>query len=290
MLALSQPKRKRFFGIMFIRQRRNTLLGKRPLHHRPRSSALELTPPRTGWLSSHPLTSPILCSRTNDLIRRSLNQNSVVFSSEGLTLFSLDHVYTFKCQLHTYSRTLAQSDLTSAIEELQRLVLAQNGRRITKGYLMRAYDWLGVSLAALVDVNEGYKAVYGGAQRRGGIELQNEERRSPPPLKTNFHPWEIQMLDGMRENPIARRKLVLWSPESAGGTPGAVVDVGESAKGRDRDGLVRVDEDRGPHYRGPATPNTWEDVTPVTRGEWLCLMVGESWREARTVPVITCFD
>lgn len=265
-------------------------MGKRPLHHRPRSSALELTPPRTGWLSSHPLTSPILCSRTNDLIRRSLNQNSVVFSSEGLTLFSLDHVYTFKCQLHTYSRTLAQSDLTSAIEELQRLVLAQNGRRITKGYLMRAYDWLGVSLAALVDVNEGYKAVYGGAQRRGGIELQNEERRSPPPLKTNFHPWEIQMLDGMRENPIARSKLVLWSPESEGGTPGAVVDVGESAKGRDRDGLVRVDEDRGPHYRGPATPNTWEDVTPVTRGEWLCLMVGESWREARTVPVITCFD
>jgi len=120
------------------------------------------------------------------LIRRSLSQNEVVFCSEGLTLLSLDHVYTFKCYLHTYSTTLSPADLTSAVDELRRLVLAQNGRCISKGYLMRAYNWLGVSLAALVDVNEGYKTAYGGRERAGGIEVQNEERQSPPPLKTSF--------------------------------------------------------------------------------------------------------
>lgn len=132
---------------------------------------------RSGWLSPTSSNSP----STQDLITRSLSQNMPLFSSEGLTLLALDHIYSFKCVLSIYSRTLSPSHLTAAVDELRRLVLSKNGKRITKAYLMRSYDWLSVSLAALCDVNEAYKNVYGGPERWGGIEVPE----SPPPLKTS---------------------------------------------------------------------------------------------------------
>jgi hypothetical protein len=242
---------------------------------------------RSGWLSPYPLTNTITCPATNDLIHRSLSQNEVLFSSEGLTLLSLDHVYTFKCHLHTFSRTFSPNDLTSAVDELRRLVLAQNGRRITKGYLMRAYEWLGVNLPALVDVNEGYKTAYGGKARTSGIEVVNEGRTSPPPLKTNFEMKEIRKMKikvalGCDASPTASSSGNSSEDEGA-----ALREVGESAKGKDTvvDGIR---EDRGPHRRGPATPNGYEDITPVTKGEWCFLMVGDGWKEAKTAAVVTC--
>ncbi len=167
-------------------------------------------------------------------------------------------------------------------------MLAQNGRRVTKGYLIRAYEWLGVSLAALVDVNEGYKTAYGGKTRTGGIEVVNEERTSPPPLKTNFEMKEIRKMKikvafGCDASPTASSSGN--SSEDEGAAP--LIEVGESAKGKDAivDGIR---EDRGPHRRGPATPNGFEDITPVTKGEWCFLMVGDGWKEAKTAAVVTC--
>ncbi|XMA19987.1 hypothetical protein WAI453_012778 [Rhynchosporium graminicola] len=252
----------------------------------------------SGWLSPAPLTKSTSCPLTSHLIHRSLTQNEVIFSSEGLTLLSLDHVYTFKCHLHTYSRSLTPSDLTIAVDELRRLVLAQNGKRITKGYLMRAYEWLGVSLAALVDVNEGYKTAYGGQERFGGIDVQSEERRSPPLLKTNFVAGEIGGLRKMKlslsmnfasaSEVSSPSQSVCESTCSDDGAKTLVsVNVGESAKGTDK-GVEELREDRGPFRRGPMTPNGFEDVTPITKGEWCFLMVGDGWKEAKTAPVETC--
>lgn len=161
---------------------------------------------------------------------------------------------------------------------------------------MRAYDWLGVSLAALVDVNEGYKTAYGGAGRTSGIEIISEERASPLPegkillpLKTDFSAAELRKL----------RMTVAFADESdsesSRGTASeeseedssSLVDVGESAKGRDA-GVDGMRPDRGPHFRGPPTPNGFEDITPVTKGEWCFLMVGEGWMQAKTAAVVTC--
>ncbi|CZR61663.1 uncharacterized protein PAC_11560 [Phialocephala subalpina] len=240
----------------------------------------------SGWLSSQSLSESHPCPSTNDLIHRSLTQNEILFSSEGLTLLSLDHVYTFKCQLHTYSRTLSPTDLTSAVDELRRLVLAQHGRRITKGYLMRAYDWLGISLAALVDVNEGYKVAYGGKERFGGIEVQNEERQSPPPLKTNFEMKEIRR---MRIKVGFGDRSPSTSSNCGSESGDEAIQVGESAKGKDTLPVEEeLREDRGPHRRGPTTPNGFEDITPVTKGEWCFLMVGDGWKDAKTAAVETC--
>lgn len=77
---------------------------------------------------------------------------------------------------------------------------------------------------------------------------------------------------------------------SPGGSAVREVQVGESTRGPDS-GLsgerLEVREDRGPHRRGPLTPNGFEDITPVTKGEWCFLMVGEGWKEARTAAVET---
>ena len=153
---------------------------------------------------------------------------------------------------------------------------------------MRAYEWLGVSLAALVDVNEGYKTAYGGSARTGGIEVVNEERTSPPPLRTNFGRKEIKRMR-MMVGPGDDSPTTEISSESGSDCEEgpALVEVGESAKGKDA-GVDGMRPDRGPHRRGPATPNGFEDITPVTKGEWCFLMVGDGWKEAKTAAVVTC--
>ncbi|RDW65444.1 hypothetical protein BP5796_10136 [Coleophoma crateriformis] len=256
----------------------------------------------SAWLSAQPLTTSSRCAMTNDLIRRSITQNEIIFCSEGLTLLSLCHIYTFKCYLHNYSRLLTPAALTAGVDELQRLVLAHHGRRITKGYLIRTYSWLGVSLSALVDVNEGYKKSYGGIERLSGIEISNEERHSPPPLKTEF---------GRLAPPPPRRPALQLAYLD---TRREVVEVGESAKGRDitlspaaslsshhtsvsynqdsvtkkfYNDLTSFREDRGPHLRGPVTPNDYGDITPITKGEWKFLIVGDGFG-TKTGPLEVC--
>lgn len=160
---------------------------------------------------------------------------------------------------------------------------------------MRAYDWLGVSLAALVDVNEGYKTAYGGEMRWGGIEVADEERRSPAPptLRTDFAGSGIAVRRVRIDGSASSSDGVCLSPggnvsprsHRARSPVDKEVRVGESAQGIEG-GLDK--EDRGPHRRGATTPNGFEDITPVTKGEWLCLMVGDEWKKPKVAPVVTC--
>lgn len=285
---------------------------------------------RSGWLPTTSLSSP-LNPQTHDILHRSLIQNEILFSSEGLTLLALDRIYTFKMLLHVYSTLLSRSSLTLAVDELHRLVLAQGGKPITKSYLMRAYAWMGVSLAALVDVNEGYKVAYGGARRRSGVievsvgavalspslesvSSTERARRSPPALQTTFNTADIRRMKMqlcVSTSPATLNKPASnFSSSSSSVATLTPVEVGESAKGRDvqitpresvpRGGfkarneeyspfaaLAAGGEDRGPHRRGPMTPNGFEDITPVTKGEWCFLMVGDGWKDAsRRAPAV----
>jgi len=190
----------------------------------------------------------------------------------------------------------------SAVDELRRLVLARQGRRITKGYLMRAYDWLGVSLSALVDVDEGYKVAYGGKLRWGGIEVLNDSSKSPPPLKTNFGDKEIRQVrfEGIltpggnvrpaKQQQVQERTIREESPVREE----MPVQVGESARGVDKtvsafEYYSRLkDQRRGSRMRAVTPPNGFEDLTPVTKGEWLCLMMCEDWKESKKAPVVVC--
>jgi hypothetical protein len=183
---------------------------------------------------------------------------------------------------------------------------------------MKQYEWLGVSLAALVDVNEGYKAAYGGMSRDSGVDMGFEDRSRLSPmmssrfqhlpklgLKTDFGVNELRRMrfnvggggslksssstvddDDNDKSPIERD----YEGEQGEKSPlDKEVEVGESAKGRDDWGMrLSWKEDRGPHLRGPVTPNGFEDITPVTKGEWCFLMVGEGWKAGRRGAVETC--
>lgn len=208
-----------------------------------------------NWLQGTSLSAPISDVSTRELIRNSLRQNRVVYTSPGLELLAMDGVFGFKCMLHGYSRSLSSEDMGLAIDELRRLVLVRGGK-IGRAEVMRCYEWVGISLSALCDVEEGYWRIYGGEMREGAI-FNEEVRERGLCLKTVF----------MKEEAGEEEELV---------------EVGESAKGKDGESPIweRIGgdgekEDRGPFLRGEKTPNRAEDVSPGTRGEWECLMRGE---------------
>ncbi|KFY60305.1 hypothetical protein V496_05382 [Pseudogymnoascus sp. VKM F-4515 (FW-2607)] len=112
------------------------------------------------------------------LTHRSLQQHQILFSSEGLTLLSLDRIYTLKHALATYSRLLSTgasapaiaTALARSISELRALVFTQAGRPIANTYLQRSYDHLRVSPFALRAVNSA-----GGAEAGDAADAEGEE-------------------------------------------------------------------------------------------------------------------
>ncbi|KAI0420058.1 hypothetical protein F5X98DRAFT_362133 [Xylaria grammica] len=144
------------------------------------------------------------CGLSAELVRRSVQQNEVLFSAGGLTLLGLDRLYSFKAALTAYARSIAASTsriqtplsspglsnhptnpmslsptstvvdssrLEDAVDCLRRLVLSNGSRPISKADLYRSFDWMGVNSTALADVERMYKRAYGGPERRGPFEL-----------------------------------------------------------------------------------------------------------------------
>lgn len=124
-----------------------------------------------------------LSSTSATLIRQSLQQNRLIHTSEGLTVLSLDRIYTLKLALARYtylSSTRAttssiQEALAAVVDELRLAVWSQRGVGIEKSLLLRSYDHLPISLQALRDVNAAYGAVTGRAAPILSID-------APPPL------------------------------------------------------------------------------------------------------------
>ncbi|KAJ4424326.1 hypothetical protein N0V82_001026 [Gnomoniopsis sp. IMI 355080] len=110
------------------------------------------------------------------VLHSSILQNEVLHSSDGMTLLSLDHLYTFKTALSHYAATRSEPSshfrLEDAVDELRRYVLSSTAgrRRLLKSTLVQAYDWLGpVNDAALAAVTEMYSRAYG-AETDMGVE------------------------------------------------------------------------------------------------------------------------
>ncbi|KAJ4391899.1 hypothetical protein N0V93_005519 [Gnomoniopsis smithogilvyi] len=102
------------------------------------------------------------------VLHSSILQNEVLHSSEGMTLLSLDHLYTFKTALSHYTATRSEPTshfrLEDAVDDLRRYILSSTAgrRRLLKSTLVQAYDWLGpVNDAALAEVTEMYSRAYG---------------------------------------------------------------------------------------------------------------------------------
>ncbi|KAI1464644.1 uncharacterized protein F4812DRAFT_149165 [Daldinia caldariorum] len=168
----------------------------------------------TSWLP--PAATASACGLNDDLVRRSMLQNEVLFSSEGLTLLGLDRLYSFKSALAVYARSTYASPsptpsssssaananaaptttgktpdstrLEDAVDALRRLVLANGGRPVSKSDLLRSYDWLGANARALRDVESMYRRAYGGLDRTGAFETTSSSiPAATPPYQEEQH-------------------------------------------------------------------------------------------------------
>ncbi|KAI1103787.1 hypothetical protein F4804DRAFT_309193 [Jackrogersella minutella] len=312
----------------------------------------------TGWLPA--ATTASACGLNVDLVRRSLVQNELLFSSEGLTLLGLDRMYTFKAALAAYARSIncggssssssrtadSGTQIEDAVDSLRRLVLANCGRPVSRADLYRSYDWLGVNARALKDVEEMYRRAYGGPERAGAFEMTAAEREreaarpvvkigSPPAPKTTQKTQTTPVLKlntrlatatttrifKPKARPIAAKETPHHHQQQPENVQGAgVIQVGiklETFLAPDSDdedeeeehtarpaaqGLpfwtagASIDEmmlspccgDRQSQRLGPSTPNGYDDISPVTRGEWGFLFTGDGWKQGKTAAVETC--
>lgn len=113
------------------------------------------------------------------VLHASILQNEALHTSEGLTLLSLDHLYTFKSALAHYAGTrrlqVAASHfaLEDAVDELRRYVLSSTAgrRKLLKSTLVQAFEWLGaVDDTALAEVMVMYARAYGGGMDSGVVD------------------------------------------------------------------------------------------------------------------------
>ncbi|OAA44826.1 hypothetical protein NOR_03580 [Metarhizium rileyi] len=302
--------------------------------------------------SLSPAVDPSTCGLTSQLIANSLLQNEVLFSSDGLTLISLDRLYSLKSALSSYSKSKAHFRLEDAVDELRRYVLANNGEKVTKSDLLRSYDWLSVGTSAVSDLDTMYRRAYGGPDGIGAIsglghpsstipscflpepvirsdeddefmlEFDDDPDLSPTQIGLAVTTFEMRK-PSTPKGPILKIQTNLTkpvrSPELKNGQDGVdKVEDSEKRIGTAEDGDEDGDQtarplesrvsgvahwsasidhvlnagaespDRRSIFQIPITPNGYDDISPITRGEWGFLMVNNAFRGGRTVAVETC--
>lgn len=283
----------------------------------------QLTPSSSERI--HAPMSPSASGLPDQLIHRSIAQNDVLFSSEGLTLLSLDRLYCLKAALSAYTKTKSPMRLEDAVDELHRYVLAANGRKVTKADLMRSYDWLSVSHWAMTDLDRMYKRAYGGPDRVGAISglASRNAPKLPKPMAGRRKGWSggdeaetsAAMSDGTevaapKAEPTTLPKVPVlklqtnFDPPASDGGPATSKDAGATANNSgciplmvqpwttSIDDILSADilsPVPGSTRLGPRTPNGQDDISPITRGEWGFLMVDGAFQSGKTAAVQQAF-
>ncbi|OJJ01408.1 hypothetical protein ASPVEDRAFT_40989 [Aspergillus versicolor CBS 583.65] len=229
------------------------------------------------------------------LIERSILQNEVVFSREGLTLLNVDRIYTFKrrlCILSTSDSTAQNprrdSYIGSCVRLLHRTIQDFNGRPFSKAFFHRVYEQLDVDDSLLSHVAGVYKKQY----KQEGIVIPptSATTKAPtpttattpasapaaaPPKASPIKPINpLKPTSTVTVTAIAEKKefkKVLKSPVRA-------IRIRKQSSGPPLSGANSATR------RGPKTPLSASDVTPITRNEWN-LLFGPDFRKNR--PVVT---
>lgn len=103
------------------------------------------------------------------VVYRSLVQNDVVFSSEGLTIIAIDHAYALKAGLNDMENR--RGSLLEQVLLLRRIVYISRGRPLTRGYIRRCYSGLETSDSMLLRLNAEYEQKY---KARGVVGVNDE--------------------------------------------------------------------------------------------------------------------
>ena len=146
--------------------------------------------------STDRVVSALLEMRPSDsyLIRRSIIQHETIFSGEGLTLFTVDHIYTFKNSLTAFANIRSQDTghedlIVSTTQLLHRINTIYRGVRLSKSYLERAF---GTELrhSVLREVHEAYLRIFGepGIQGMAGNQIPQLAELESPIAQTPISP------------------------------------------------------------------------------------------------------
>jgi hypothetical protein len=196
------------------------------------------------------------------LIQQSIMQNEVAYSSEGLTLLNMDRIYTIKRRLSILSQreNAPESYIASCVGLLHRTIRDFQGRPFSKAFFHRVYEQLDVRDELLARVAEAYKAKY--AQE--GVVFPPRPR---PAAKAGPAPVA-------RRSPIRGAAAAAAAPRSR--------RPGQSGQGHAPPPSMQNTSAK----RGPKTPLSASDVTPVTKNEWNMLVRSEL-SQAKPLPAVT---
>ena len=111
------------------------------------------------------------------IVRRSIIQNDIIFRDEGLTLLSMDNIYTFKQLLCTLSKPewVANSRdvcLSSCVHLLQRINEIYTDPKLSKSYLARVYKEVEFKQDAYEEVASAFSTNYCTASIRDVTTLE----------------------------------------------------------------------------------------------------------------------
>ena len=272
-----------------------------------------------------PAVGPAACGLTNRLILQSILQNKVVFSSEGMTLFALDRLYSLKAALSAYYKTRSPLRLEDAANELRRLVLANKGSKVPRADLLRSYDWLSISHSAVTDLDRMYKRMYGGQEGIGAISGINDTRmrtvakpttgsddksRDKDPKEYDI---KIALANQAREKSPSSPKMPVLKLQTKFDARSKDEDTQDDSSAISTakpsgwlpimlqpfhsssiDGILSagvMSPGPSPARLGPRTPNGYEDISPVTRGEWGFLMIDDAFQGRKNKATVgTCWS
>jgi len=190
------------------------------------------------------------------LVQQSILQNEILFSQEGLTVLNIDRIYTFKRRLCILSRGGNNSSnipedayISSCVHLLRQTILDLQGRPFSKAFFHRVYEQLDVRDDLLVKAANAYRAKYG----QDGIVLPQTQTQPQAQSRGryDYHVGRRSPTRGVR----VRRQA---TPPSRQGTPPGRAGT--------------------PFKRGPKTPLSASDVTPITRNEWN-ILIGPEFRQ-----------
>lgn len=184
------------------------------------------------------------------LVQQSIMQNEVVFSQEGLTLLNMDRIYTFKRRLcilsnRPFSRSDGQS-MSSCVQLLHRLMADFQGRPFSKAFFHRVYEQLDVKDELLTAIALAYKQAYDQeAIILPSLPKVNEPKKAPVKVVAKTPKATIKTVRVRRPPPPAKSSVSI--------------------------------------RRGPKTPLSASDVTPITKNEWNLITT----KDIRLQPTVT---
>lgn len=218
-------------------------------------------------------------SKNEFLIEQSLRQNEILFSQEGLTLLNVDRIYTLKrrlCVLAQNQKCIKNEEkyLSSCVQLLNKTIASCQGRPFSYGFFHRAYEHLNVTDDLLRKVAEAYKTRYG---QEGIVIITPKSSPALPAVAPTA--TASTKKEPTRKSPVMRTAAA--NPRIR--RPPVMAAASSSSASRHHRAPSRVPSRAGTPRRGPKTPVSASDVTPITRNEWNILIGPEFWANKPTV-------